>query len=161
MPSSGSVQVDVFDLRKIRRLVHLMHEHDLAEIELKQGNQGIRLCRSVPPPVVSAVSPVAAGTPASVSSVQELERSSQTDTDFTVIRSPMVGTFYSAASPDAEAFVNIGDSITPSSIVCVVEAMKVFNEIQAECSGKITAVLVENGDPVEFGQPMFKVDTTD
>ena len=71
----------------------------------------------------------------------------------------MVGTFYRSSSPEAAPFVNIGDRVSPESTVCIVEAMKVFNEIPAECSGQITAILIENGDPVEYGQPLFEVDT--
>ena len=76
-----------------------------------------------------------------------------------LIKSPIVGTFYSAPDPDAPAFIKVGDHVGPETTVCIVEAMKVFNEIPAEISGKITAVLVENGSPVEFGQPLFRVDT--
>jgi acetyl-CoA carboxylase biotin carboxyl carrier protein len=76
-----------------------------------------------------------------------------------LITSPMVGTFYAAPDPDSQPYVQVGDSVGPETTVCIVEAMKVFNEIQAEVSGKVVGVLVENGEPVEFGQPMFKVDT--
>jgi acetyl-CoA carboxylase biotin carboxyl carrier protein len=76
-----------------------------------------------------------------------------------LIKSPMVGTFYAASDPDSGPYVKVGDPVGPDTTVCIVEAMKVFNEIPAEVSGKIVAVLVENGEPVEFGQPMFKVDT--
>jgi acetyl-CoA carboxylase biotin carboxyl carrier protein len=82
------------------------------------------------------------------------------DQDYIVpIRSPMVGTFYSAPDPDSPQYAKVGDSVGPETVVCIVEAMKVFNQIQAEVSGKIVAVLVESGEPVEYGQPMFKVDT--
>ena len=81
------------------------------------------------------------------------------DASVAIVKSPMVGTFYTAPSPDVAAFVKVGDHVGPTSTVCVIEAMKVFNEIPAEVSGQIVAVLVENGEPVEFGQPLFKVDT--
>jgi acetyl-CoA carboxylase biotin carboxyl carrier protein len=77
-----------------------------------------------------------------------------------VIKSPIVGTFYTASGPDSDAFVKVGDHVGPESTVCIVEAMKVFNEIPSEVSGKVAAILVANGDPVEFGQPLFKVDTS-
>jgi acetyl-CoA carboxylase biotin carboxyl carrier protein len=80
------------------------------------------------------------------------------DSNAVLIRSPMVGTFYTAASPDAPPFVKIGDQIGPETTVCIVEAMKVFNEIPAECSGRIVATLAQNGDAVEFGQPLFRVE---
>ena len=81
------------------------------------------------------------------------------DAHVAVIKSPIVGTFYAAPNPESPAFVKVGDHVGPETTVCIVEAMKVFNQIPAEVSGKITAVLVENGQPVEFGQPLFKVDT--
>lgn len=160
MTASGSG--DVFDVKKIRRLVQLMKDHDLAEVDLEQGEQRIRLRRNaggevvyqqpvqaavpMPQPAVTA-EPVKAESPAAAS-----------DDSLTVIKSPIVGTFYSASGPDTEPFVKVGDHVGPESTVCIVEAMKVFNEIPAEVSGKVTAILVANGDPVEFGQPLFKVD---
>ena len=92
--------------------------------------------------------PVAAGAPAKAD-----------EAHISLITSPIVGTFYTSANPESPAFVKVGDHVGPETTVCIVEAMKVFNQIQAEVSGKIQAVLVENGQPVEFGQPLFKVDT--
>ena len=162
MTASGSG--DVFDVKKIRRLVQLMKDHDLAEVDLEQGEQRIRLRRNaggevvyqqpvraavpMPQPAVTA-DPVKAESPAAAS-----------DDALTVIKSPIVGTFYSASGPDTEPFVKVGDHVGPESTVCIVEAMKVFNEIPAEVSGKVAAILVANGDPVEFGQPLFKVDVS-
>jgi len=161
MGNTGSGQGEIFDIRKIRRLVELMKDHDLSEIDLQQQDQRIRIRRG-PSAVASAAPPVAAPAPAAAAqSATAAEattaKPASTAEEGQVIRSPMVGTFYTTPSPDQEAFVKIGDQVGPETVVCIVEAMKVFNEIQAECSGKIAAVLVENGDPVEYGQPLFRV----
>ncbi|MBX3413534.1 MAG: acetyl-CoA carboxylase biotin carboxyl carrier protein [Pirellulales bacterium] len=159
-PASG----DTFDLRKIRRLVELMNEHDLSEIDLRQGEVRVRLRKNhgllVPAGGVSFAPPVAA-TPAaaSPSSAPPAAPAAAADEQLAVVKSPMVGTFYTSSSPDSPAYVKVGDHIGPESTVCIIEAMKVFNEIPAGVSGRIAAVLVENGEPVEYGQPLFKVDT--
>jgi acetyl-CoA carboxylase biotin carboxyl carrier protein len=154
---------DIFDVRKIRRLVELMKEHDLTEIDLHQGEVRIQLRRSgtgapsVIPPAAAPQAPlVGTGRPAPESETPPAETPA---TNLTVIKSPMVGTFYSAADPDSPPFIKVGDHVGPETTVCIVEAMKVFNQIPAEVSGRILAVLAENGAPVEFGQPLFKVDT--
>lgn len=166
MTNSGAVPGDVFDVRKVRRLVELMNEHDLAEIDLRQADQRIRLRKGVElpsllvgPPAVPAVGPVGstAPAPAPVSATPAGESPAET-TNTILIKSPMVGTFYTSSSPDVEPFVKVGDHVNQDTTVCIVEAMKVFNEIPAECSGQIVAFLVDNGDPVEFGQALFKVD---
>jgi acetyl-CoA carboxylase biotin carboxyl carrier protein len=163
--NSGSIPGDVFDVRKVRKFIELMNEHDLAEIDLRQGDQRIRLRRG-PETVTVATSPVAPFSPpasstASQEASAEKKRSSAATDDGTIsIRSPMVGTFYAAASPESPAFVKVGDQVGPETTVCIVEAMKVFNEIPAECAGRIVAVLAQNGDPVEFGQPLFRVEPT-
>jgi len=157
MTASGSG--DVFDVKKIRRLVQLMKEHDLSEVDLEQGEQRIRLRRGGDV-VVQAPSPT---TPVQSAPQASVEASVETGTDkaaLAVIKSPMVGTFYVSSSPEAAPFVKIGDHVGPDSAVCIIEAMKVFNEIPAEVSGKIVAALVENGDPVEYGQALFKVDVS-
>jgi acetyl-CoA carboxylase biotin carboxyl carrier protein len=157
MGNEGSGAGDVFDVRKVRRLVELMNEHELAEVDLRQGDQRIRLRRGHEP-VVSysshpAVAPPLAAAPLAVTAAT----SSGDDPNATYITSPMVGTFYVASSPDAPAFVSVGSQVGPETVVCIIEAMKVFNEIPAECSGSIAAVLVANGDSVEYGQKLFKV----
>jgi acetyl-CoA carboxylase biotin carboxyl carrier protein len=155
---------DIFDVRKIRRLVELMKEHDLNEIDLQQGEVRIQLRRATAgaaPTVVAmpaahvAPAPLA-GPPAPESAVSGAAEPK--DGAIQVIKSPMVGTFYSAPDPESSPFVKVGDHVGPETTVCIVEAMKVFNQIPAEISGKIIAVLAENGAPVEFGQPLFRVD---
>ena len=161
MSSGGSGAGDVFDVRKVRRLVELMNEHDLGEIDLRQGDQRIRLRRGQEPQVPMVAPSIAAPLPAApvVQAASDSPRESEDEANVAYITSPMVGTFYSASSPDSPPFVKVGDSVGPDSIVCILEAMKVFNEIPAECSGSIGAVLVQNGDAIEFGQKLFKVQT--
>ena len=162
--AGGSNSVEVFEVRRVRRLVELMNDHDLSEIDLRQGEQRIRLRRGAEAPVISAVptapvpaAPVAAPSPAPAAPAAPTEAPAAAETG-KVIKSPMVGTFYNSSSPESAAFVSVGDQVGPDTIVCIVEAMKVFNEIPAECSGKISAVLVENGAAVEFGQPLFSLE---
>jgi acetyl-CoA carboxylase biotin carboxyl carrier protein len=163
--NSGLVAGDVFDVRKVRKFIELMNEHDLSEIDLRQGDQRIRLRRG-PETVTVATTPTGLlATPMPPSGSQaatgDAKRSAAAPDDGTLsIRSPMVGTFYAAASPDSPPFIKIGDQVGPETTVCIVEAMKVFNEIPAECSGRIVAVLAQNGDAVEFGQPLFRVEPT-
>ena len=151
---------DVFELRRIRRLVALMKEHDLSEIDLRQGETRIQLRRGGAPEPVAAETPhvAPAASPAEQTPAPGAEKPPDSK-NIVEIKSPMVGTFYAAADPDAPTYVKVGDHVGPETTVCIVEAMKVFNQIPAEVSGKIVSVLVENGEPVEFGQPMFKVDT--
>ena len=158
---SGASAGDVFDVRKVRRFIELMNEHDLSEIDLRQGDQRIRLRRgpemvtvagAVPAmttPAAAPVNPKAGGDAATAANAE--------DANALVVRSPMVGTFFTSASPESPPFVKVGDQVGPESTVCIVEAMKVFNEIPAECSGKIAAVLATNGQSVEYGQPLFRV----
>jgi len=161
--SSASSQ-DIFDVRKIRRLVELMKEHDLSEIDLQQGEVRIQLRRaglSAQPaftvaPAVAAPAPV--GPPAPETQVSPAQATKAVADNTLVIKSPMVGTFYAAPDPESPSFVKVGDHVGPDTTVCIVEAMKVFNQIPAELSGRVVAVLAENGAPVEFGQPLFKVD---
>jgi len=153
-PSGG----DIFDVKKVRRLVELMKEHDLAEIDLRQGEQRVRL-RSGAEPLLAAPAAYPATAHAAPVSVSEKPADTTASADLAVVKSPMVGTFYSAASPESPPFVKVGDHVGPETTVCIIEAMKVFNEIPAEISGQVAAVLVENGAPVEFGQPLFKIET--
>jgi acetyl-CoA carboxylase biotin carboxyl carrier protein len=152
-----------FDVRSIRHLVRLMTRHDLSEIDLREGQLRIRLRRGtrgevlapeVSPQLIAA--PVAAS-PAASQAPTEQDKIAKT---LVPIKSPTPGTFYASASPEAEPFVTVGSKVTPTTVVCVIEAMKIFNEINADCAGIITEILVENQQPVEFGQVLFKVDPT-
>jgi acetyl-CoA carboxylase biotin carboxyl carrier protein len=164
MGSGNANSEDVFDVRRVRRLVELMQEFELAEIDLRQSDQRIRLRKDQDPVVMPGYAPAPVASPAPVAAPVPVPSSGAVPppptapADAKYITSPMVGTFYISANPDAPPFVKIGDQVGPESVVCIVEAMKVFNEIPAEISGKIAAVLVENGAAVEFGQKLFRVD---
>ena len=149
---------DLFNVKKVRRLIELMKEHDLSEIDLKQADHRVRIRRGGE--VIATTSAPAIHAPARSSAPAAAAPASQpaADAGMLVIKSPMVGTFYKASGPDAAPFVKVGDRIGPEKTVCIVEAMKVFNEIPAGVSGQVVAILVENGAPVEFGQPLIKVD---
>jgi acetyl-CoA carboxylase biotin carboxyl carrier protein len=139
------------DVEPIRRLLELMKEHDLVELEMEQEGLAVRLrkagneVRAVPAPAPPPATPRAA-VPA-----KEVAEEAAT------IKAPMVGTFYVAPEPGTKPFVEVGDHVTEDTVVCVIEAMKVFNDIRAEMSGTIEKVLVKNGQAVEFGQPLFVV----
>ena len=160
---------DIFELDRIRRLIDLMKEHGLTEVDLRQGDQQIRLARADETPVVGtsfptmiptvpqpiAPAPVATPSPVEVESSQPAE-----DENIITINAPMVGTFYCRPNPNADAYVKVGDHVNEDTTVCIIEAMKVFNEIPAEVSGRVVAILVDDDEPLEFGKPLFKIDTS-
>ena len=147
---------NVFDMERLLQYVEFMKENDLTEIDLEQDGQKVRLSRGgVVQPIAASPSPVVA---APVAPADDASADEEGD-HIVTIDSPMVGTFYGSANPDSPAFIKVGDSVGKDTTVCIVEAMKVFNEIPAEISGKIVAVLVNDQDPVDCGKPMFKVDT--
>ena len=156
----------MIDIRKLKELVRLMVANDLTEIDLRDSEEQVTLQRPSPnaaPQVVqssapAAPAPVATAAPSPEPAPQVPAAPTEDDTAGLVpIASPMVGTFYSAATPDAAAFAAVGDEVDAEKVVCIVEAMKIFNEIKAEISGTIVKVLVANGDSVEFGQDLFLV----
>ena len=168
MGSGGGSADDVFDVRRVRRLVELMQEFELAEIDLRQAEQRIRLRKDQDPVIVQGgYAPMPAPTPAAyvpqsaaapTAPPAGASANGGEPAGALYVTSPMVGTFYLSSSPDSPAFVKVGDQVGPETVVCIVEAMKVFNEIPAEVSGKITAVLVDNAAPVEYGQKLFRVE---
>jgi acetyl-CoA carboxylase biotin carboxyl carrier protein len=163
MSESEAAEGQVFELGRIRRLVELMQEFDLREVDLRQSDQRIRLCRGVEPVsfVPAAAAPAAAASAGAPARPASAAPAADTDSpNITYIKSPMVGTFYSRPNPKAPPYVKVGDHVEPDKTICIIEAMKVFNEIPAEVRGKIVAVLVSDEEPVEFGKPLYKVDTT-
>lgn len=160
MASQPSDKGDIFDVRKIRRLVELMNEHELSEIDLRDAGVRIRL-RKGRETVITSMAPAQLPAPVAAPAAAPLPPPSvpADEKDVVLIKSIMVGTFFVSPSPDAAAFVKVGDHVGPDTTVCIIEAMKVFNEIPAGVSGQIKAVLVQNGEPVEYGQPLFKVGT--
>jgi acetyl-CoA carboxylase biotin carboxyl carrier protein len=152
------------DIDTIRQLVDMMVKNDLIELNVRDGDQEIKLRRPNPGGefVATAIPhPHALAMPHPGAMPQPADRGPASDEDVAVdlseIRSPMVGTFYSAPDPDSASYVKVGDHVGPATVVCLLEAMKVFSEIKAEVSGRIERVLVKNGDPVEFGQALFLV----
>jgi acetyl-CoA carboxylase biotin carboxyl carrier protein len=157
---------DIFEVSRIRKLVELMKEHDLSEIDLRESRQRIRICRGPkepPRPAYGSPPPSPPPPPPAAGLSHQPPATSASSADgpnITVIKSPMVGTFYARANPKAEPYVKVGDRVDTTTVVCIIEAMKVFNEIPAEVRGKIVAVLCEDGEAVEFDKPLFKVDTS-
>ncbi len=160
MSEADSTAKTPFDLDRLQQLVEMMEKHGLSEVNLRRGDEQWRLRRG-PREVVQAVpqqmqfaapAPAAAPVAPSGPAAAPVEASGLID-----IKSPTVGTFYAAPSPGEPAFVTVGSVVTPETIVCLLEAMKVFNQIPSEVSGTITAILVKSGDAIEFGQPLFRV----
>ena len=152
------------DLKEIKQVIDLMKRAELTEFDLEKDDFKLhlsRLAKEVAPQIIQAT-PISATTAAVATSDISKESANQSveEKGIELIKSPMVGTFYSAPSPDSPAFVKIGSKVSTDTVVCIIEAMKVMNEIQSEISGSIKEILVENGDAIEFGQPLFKVRTT-
>lgn len=151
------------DIRKVKKLIELLEESGIDELEIKEGEESVRISRHskqpayapqpmyapAPAPVAAPVAAAAPGAEAAPAAAPKLNG--------TVARSPMVGTFYRAASPTSGNFVEIGQSVKKGDILCIVEAMKMMNHIEAEASGVIESILVENGQPVEYDQPLFTI----
>ncbi|MEC9093382.1 MAG: acetyl-CoA carboxylase biotin carboxyl carrier protein [Planctomycetota bacterium] len=159
MSKEKSPEVKVFEVSTIKKFVKLMDDHGLTEVDLQQADQKIRLCKRDP---VVAAAPVAApvATPQPSVAAPATSAGAEDDANIVTIDSPMVGTFYSKSKPDSPDYVKVGDSVTPDTCVCLLEAMKTFNELPAGVSGKIVAVLVKNEEAVDVNKPLFKVDTS-
>jgi len=150
------------DIKDIKAIIDLMKKNSITEFELERQDSKIRLKRGPNggAPIVQYDEPAAGGAPALMPVATPALSAGTPQTPATgeiEVKSPMIGTFYRAPSPEAASYVEMGTEISPESVVCIIEAMKVMNEIKAEVKGIITQVLVENGKPVEFGQPLFKV----
>ena len=150
------------DIRKVKKLIELLEESGIDELEIHEGEGSVRISRhsnrpvqyaAQPVPVAAAPAPVAAPAPAAAAPVAAAPAA----LTGSVVKSPMVGTFYRASSPEAKAFAEVGQTVKKGAILCIVEAMKMMNHIEAETSGTIGQVLVENGHPVEFDQPLFTI----
>ena len=147
------------DLQDVLKLLELMEERHLEEIEVEQGETRIRLKKAgATPPAAPVAAPAAPGNPGAAPAAPPAPKADEPE--LFQITSPMVGTFYRAASPDAEPFISEGDHVTPDQVICIIEAMKVMNEIKAEREGEVVSILVENGESVEFGQPMVTIRPT-
>jgi acetyl-CoA carboxylase biotin carboxyl carrier protein len=145
------------ELEEIRALLELLKEYEVGEYQYRDADHNIRL--RLGPPVVAAApiaQQVVAAQPAPAAAVAASEAAAPSDGSVAQ-ESPMVGTFYASPSPDSPAFVQVGDTVTKGQVLCIVEAMKLMNEIEAEVSGVVSAILVENGQPVQFGQDLFRI----
>ena len=155
------------DIRKVKKLIELLEESGVAEIEISEGEESVRISRFpkggaaaapapmvhyAPAPVAPAPAPVAAAAAPAAAVAAPAAKNDHT------VTAPMVGTFYASASPGAKAFVEIGSEVNIGDTLCIIEAMKMMNQIESDKSGRVTAVLVKNGDPVEFGQPLFIIE---
>ena len=148
------------DIRKVKKLIELLEESGIAELEINEGEESVRISRyssfPAPAPASYAAAP-AAPAPPPAAAVPETDAVDELPSGHVVV-SPMVGTYYSAPSPGAKSFVNVGDSVSEGDTVCIVEAMKILNQIEADASGIVKAILVENAQPVEYGQPLMIIE---
>ena len=147
------------DIRKVKKLIELLEESDIDELEIHEGEESVRISRHSSTPAV-AQQPVYAAAPApapAAPAAAEEEAPACPRYTGTVARSPMVGTFYRAGSPTAESFVEVGQTVKKGDVLCIVEAMKMMNHIEAEVGGVIDSILVDNGQPVEYDQPLFTI----
>ena len=157
------------DIRKVKKLIELLEESGVAEIEIREGEESVRIARMPPASLHGhAPQPVYMAAPAQHAAPAPVQALSATGPGSSpapvggpgehVVTAPMVGTYYSAPSPGAKLFVNIGDEVKSGHVLCIIEAMKMMNQIESEVAGKVRAILVKNGEPVEFGQPLFIIE---
>lgn len=150
------------DIRKIKKLIDLIQESDVAEIEIQEGEESVRISRtSNTAPVMMAApaavpAPVAA--PAAVAPAAAPVETPAAANTANAVKSPMVGTFYRSSSPESSSFIEVGQSVAAGDVICIIEAMKMFNQIEADRSGTVKAILVENGHPVEFDEPLVIIE---
>jgi acetyl-CoA carboxylase biotin carboxyl carrier protein len=149
------------DIRKVKKLIELLEESDVAEIEIHEGEESVRISRasSAAPPVYATLPTAAPATPGALPgpSAPEPATSAPVEPEGHLIRSPMVGTFYRAPSPGAKAFVEQGQQVSSGDTLCIIEAMKILNQIEADIPGEVLQILVENGQPVEYNEPLFVI----
>jgi acetyl-CoA carboxylase biotin carboxyl carrier protein len=148
------------DIRKIKKLIELLDESGIAEIEIKEGEESLRITRQLNIAPAQAIAPAAmAAAPIQVvATAGAAEPDAEEELPGHKVTSPMVGTFYRASTPGAPVFTEVGKQVNEGDTLCIIEAMKILNQIEADKSGIIKAILVENGQPVEFGQPMFIIE---
>ena len=148
------------DIRKVKKLIELLEESDVAEIEIHEGEESVRISRGSTAVIAPMAAPVAAAPMAAPApaAAPVAAPAAEPEIQGHAVRSPMVGTFYSAPSPEASAFVKEGDTVSAGQTLCIIEAMKILNQIESDKAGKVTKILVENGQPVEFDQPLFIIE---
>ncbi|HEX3848203.1 MAG TPA: acetyl-CoA carboxylase biotin carboxyl carrier protein [Steroidobacteraceae bacterium] len=149
------------DIRKVKKLIELLEESGIAELEISEGEESVRISRhsrSGTPMPMAMPMPMPMSAPMMQPLAPATSPEPKARNDEHTVTSPMVGTYYSAASPGAKSFVEIGTEVKPGQILCIIEAMKMMNQIESDKSGKVTAILAKNGEPVEFGQPLFIIE---
>jgi acetyl-CoA carboxylase biotin carboxyl carrier protein len=149
------------DIRKVKKLIELLEESGIAEIEIKEGEEAVRISRMPTGAYAPQPAPIMMSAPAAIAApvaAPAPEAPAKPRANEHVVTAPMVGTFYAAPTPGAKAFVDIGDEVKVGQVLCIIEAMKMMNQIEADKSGKVTSVMAQNGDPVEFGQPLFVIE---
>ena len=153
------------DIRKVKKLIELLDESGIAEIEITEGEEAVRISRyptgaaAAPAPVAYPAAPVPQAPPAAIAPAHSAEAApAPADEDGYLVNAPMVGTFYSASSPGAAPYVQVGDRVNEGDTLCIIEAMKMMNQIEADVSGVIKSIRVQNGEPVEYGQTLFVID---
>ncbi|OGT81226.1 MAG: acetyl-CoA carboxylase, biotin carboxyl carrier protein [Gammaproteobacteria bacterium RIFCSPLOWO2_02_FULL_61_13] len=146
------------DIRKVKKLIELLEESGISEIEIHEGEESVRVSRASAAPVAGvSLMAQAQGTVSTTAAETGAEQESPVEADGHVVRAPMVGLFYEAAAPGKPAFVTLGQTVRKGDVLCVIEAMKIMNQIEADVGGVIAKIQVENGDPVEYGQPLFVI----
>ena len=155
------------DIRKIKKLIDLIEHSGIAEIEIREGEESVRISRVSPvaPAAMLSPTPAVAPTPTAAPAATGKTEGPSAKSDGSeevlsghVVRSPMVGTFFRSATPDGKAFVEVGQRVSAGDTLCIIEAMKMFNQIEADISGTVSAILVQNGQPVEYDQPLFVIE---
>ena len=148
------------DIRKVKKLIELLDESGIAEIEITEGEESVRISRyAAHAPMAPVAAPVAAAAPApAAAAVQAEAAAAPIEEDGYLVTAPMVGSFYGASSPGAAPYVQVGDRVNEGDTLCIIEAMKMMNQIEADVSGVIKSIRVQNGDPVEYGQTLFVID---
>jgi len=149
------------DIRKVKKLLEMIEESKIAEIEIREGEESIRITRYLAPPpaAVAAPQPLPPAGHQPPAAVATDSAAAEPEVEFAhVVRSPMVGTFYRASTPGAKPFVEVGQSVALGDTLCIIEAMKILNQIEADRAGVVAKVFVENGQPVEYNQPLFAID---
>ena len=146
------------DIRKVKKLIELLEESGIAEIEIHEGEESVRISRNAAAGTVAAAAPVAIAAPVAAAPVAAAAPAAEEVIEGHVLNSPMVGSFYRAPSPGAKDFVDVGSKVNVGDTLCIIEAMKLLNQIEADKAGTIKAILVENGQPVEYNQPLFIIE---
>src|SRR5262245_39304933 len=153
------------DIRKVKKLIELLEESGVSEIEIKEGEESVRISRHSPAPIHAVAAPFAyappppvAQTPSAAAPSAAAPSAPPAHSPDKTVTAPMVGTFYAAPAPGAKPFVEIGSEVKPGDVLCIIEAMKMMNQIESDKAGRVVSVLVKNGDPVEFGQSLFVIE---